>query len=281
MNFLAQYFARAEIVKLVYTFLFAGIAYLVLRYFILHTFPRFAKRSVILSEPEKSVRISTVQGILLTLIKIFFGFIVLFSLLEAFGVDIKGLLISAGILGLAISFGSQSLVKDLVNGFFILAEGQINIGDPIEIDDIKGLISGITLRYVQLVDPKGKIVYIPFGQINKVKNLRSVATLSALEGLPENSREGFAAAKTVVEVEKEIFQRTKKTKLLVYSSIFIDDPSVLMFLLQGINAEKEAQSLLSWLRSISLSALLVKVKDEASVLTIFLKKDAVPPGGND
>lgn len=281
MNFLAQYFARAEIVKLVYTFLFAGIAYLVLRYFILHTFPRFAKRSVILSEPEKSVKISTFQGILLTLIKIFFGFIVLFSLLEAFGVDIKGLLISAGILGLAISFGSQSLVKDLVNGFFILAEGQINIGDPIEIDDIKGLISGITLRYVQLVDPKGQIVYIPFGQINKVKNLRSVATLSALEGLPENSREGFAAAKTVVEVEKEIFQRTKKTKLLVYSSIFIDDPSVLMFLLQGINAEKEAQSLLSWLRSISLSALLVKVKDEASVLTIFLKKDAVPPGGND
>lgn len=86
-------------------------------------------------------------------------------------IDIGPLLAGAGILGLAVSFGAQSLVKDLIAGFFILFENQFAIGDVIEAAGKAGAVEAMTLRVVQLRDLEGRLHIIPNGQIAVVTNM--------------------------------------------------------------------------------------------------------------
>jgi moderate conductance mechanosensitive channel len=98
--------------------------------------------------------------------------IVLLALFVTVGlfVDTAPLLAAGGILGLAISFGSQSLVKDLIAGFFILLENQFGVGDVIEVSGKSGTVERMTLRMVQLRDLRGVVHIIPNGQITTVSN---------------------------------------------------------------------------------------------------------------
>lgn len=85
-------------------------------------------------------------------------------------VDIGPVLAGAGILGLAISFGAQSLVKDLISGFFILFENQFAIGDVIEVAGTSGVVEQMTLRVVVLRDAEGVMHVVPNGEIKVVSN---------------------------------------------------------------------------------------------------------------
>lgn len=84
--------------------------------------------------------------------------------------DIGPLLAGAGILGLAFSFGAQSLVKDIISGFFILFENQFAVGDVIEAAGKSGTVERMTLRVVMLRDLRGVLHIIPNGQIGTVSN---------------------------------------------------------------------------------------------------------------
>lgn len=84
--------------------------------------------------------------------------------------DIGPLLAGAGVIGLAVSFGSQSLVKDMISGFFILSENQFDIGDVIEVAGLSGAVERITLRVVHLRDLEGVLHIVPNGQITTVSN---------------------------------------------------------------------------------------------------------------
>jgi len=86
-------------------------------------------------------------------------------------IDIGPLLAGAGILGLAISFGAQSLVKDVLAGFFYLVEGQFALGDVIEVAGKAGVVERMTLRMVVLRDAQGTVHMIPNGQITTVSNM--------------------------------------------------------------------------------------------------------------
>ncbi len=85
--------------------------------------------------------------------------------------NISPLLASAGVVGLAISFGSQSLVRDYVTGFFLQLEHQFALGDVIRIGGVEGTVENITLRLVYLRDANGALHIIPNGQIAQVTNL--------------------------------------------------------------------------------------------------------------
>lgn len=85
-------------------------------------------------------------------------------------VEITPLLAGAGILGLAISFGAQSLVKDVLSGFFILLENQFAVGDVIEAGGKSGVVERMTMRLVQLRDVEGILHFIPNGTITVVSN---------------------------------------------------------------------------------------------------------------
>ncbi len=98
---------------------------------------------------------------------ILFGIIATLNLF----IDIRPILAGAGILGLAISFGAQSLVKDIISGFFILVEDQFVVGDVIEAAGRTGTVERMTLRLVTLRDLRGVVHMIPNGQLATVSNL--------------------------------------------------------------------------------------------------------------
>jgi small conductance mechanosensitive channel len=87
------------------------------------------------------------------------------------GVDIRPILASAGIIGLAIGFGAQSLVKDFVSGLFILIENQYSIGDRVKIGNFEGVVIKITMRSTVLQNDEKKVYYISNGLIKDVTNM--------------------------------------------------------------------------------------------------------------
>lgn len=92
-------------------------------------------------------------------------------ILKELKIDIAPILAGAGVLTLAAGFGAQSLVKDMISGFFILLEDQIRVGDVIAIADKKGTVEKVTLRMVALRDVRGCVHYIPSGEITVVTNM--------------------------------------------------------------------------------------------------------------
>jgi small conductance mechanosensitive channel len=90
--------------------------------------------------------------------------------LSELGISIAPILGAAGVVGIAVGFGAQSLIKDYFNGFFMLLENQIRQGDVIEVCGKTGIVEDITLRYVCLRDNEGSVHYVPNGQITIVTN---------------------------------------------------------------------------------------------------------------
>jgi small conductance mechanosensitive channel len=96
-------------------------------------------------------------------------------------IEIGPILASVGVLGLAVSFGAQSLVKDIITGTFMLLEGQFGIGDVIAVGDAAGAVEKITLRTTVLRDIRGAVHIIPNGEITRVTNLTKAWSRAVLD----------------------------------------------------------------------------------------------------
>jgi small-conductance mechanosensitive channel len=117
-------------------------------------------------------------------------FFALMQILSIFGVDMKPLLASAGIAGLAIGFGAQTLVKDVINGFFILLENQYDLGDMVRVAGVKGTVEDMTMRRTVLRDADGTVHIIPNSEIKIVSNMTrdwAQVTLHVAVAYDENS----------------------------------------------------------------------------------------------
>jgi small conductance mechanosensitive channel len=119
---------------------------------------------------EREQRGQTIAQLLRSVGRVVITLVALLITLNQF-VDIGPLLAGAGILGLAFSFGAQSLVKDIITGFFYLLEGQFAVGDVIEVSGKSGVVERMTLRVVMLRDSAGSVHIIPNGQIAVVTNM--------------------------------------------------------------------------------------------------------------
>ncbi|MEX2120713.1 MAG: mechanosensitive ion channel domain-containing protein [Pirellulales bacterium] len=93
------------------------------------------------------------------------------ALLEQFGIDVTVLVGGAAVLGMAIAFGAQTLIRDYFHGFMILFENQYSVGNVVKIGDVTGLVEDITLRMTMLRDLEGTAHFIPHGQVTMVSNL--------------------------------------------------------------------------------------------------------------
>ena len=91
-------------------------------------------------------------------------------MLNELGISIAPILATAGVAGIAIAFGAQSLIKDYFTGFFLLLEDQIRVGDVVEVSGKGGLVEEMTLRYVRLRDLEGHVHFVPNGEIKLVTN---------------------------------------------------------------------------------------------------------------
>ena len=90
--------------------------------------------------------------------------------LQMLGVNVTAILAGAGIAGLAIGFGAQSLVQDVISGFFILFEGEYMVGDFIEVGDLEGTVEAVTLRTTSIRRRNGSLAIIPNGQVQQIIN---------------------------------------------------------------------------------------------------------------
>jgi moderate conductance mechanosensitive channel len=115
-------------------------------------------------------RAKTLGEVLKKIVKYVLVFIGVMMALETFDIDTKSIIATAGIGGLAIGFGAQSLVKDLITGFFIIMEDQYSVGDFVQIDSFEGYVEDLGLRVTKLRDFSGELHIIPNGNIDIVTN---------------------------------------------------------------------------------------------------------------
>ncbi len=120
--------------------------------------------------PEEARRIDTLERVFIYGLSVVVAVMAVMLVLSEFGISIAPLLATAGVAGLAIGFGAQSLVKDYFTGFVMLVENQIRVGDVVEVSGKAGVVQEITLRYVQLRDYEGAVHYVPNGTIVTVTN---------------------------------------------------------------------------------------------------------------
>ena len=98
-------------------------------------------------------------------------FFALLQILPIFNVDVKPFLASAGIVGLAVGFGAQTLVKDIINGFFIIVDNMYDLGDVVKIAGVQGTVEQMSLRMTVLRDDSGALHSIPNSEIKIVSNM--------------------------------------------------------------------------------------------------------------
>ncbi len=116
-------------------------------------------------------RASTLAGILTRLVTSVVWFVALLMLLRELAIDVLPLLTGAGIAGLAIGFGAQNLVRDVITGFFLILEDQVRVGDSARINNIGGTIEQVNLRTIVLRDGEGAVHVFPNGTVTALANL--------------------------------------------------------------------------------------------------------------
>lgn len=99
--------------------------------------------------------------------------VAILMLLDTFGISLKAVLATVGVASLAVGFGAQSLIKDIVSGIFILIEDQYAVGDVVIINGEGGFVENMTLRVTQMRNTEGMLITVPNGQVDMVKNLTS------------------------------------------------------------------------------------------------------------
>jgi small-conductance mechanosensitive channel len=122
-------------------------------------------------DPEFQKRTQTLGSIVRYVLIIAIFIVAAMTVLKELGVEIAPILAAAGIVGLAVGFGGQSLVKDVISGFFILLEDQIRVGDVVQIAGKGGLVEKINLKTTILRDLAGNVHYVPNGHIDVVTNM--------------------------------------------------------------------------------------------------------------
>jgi small conductance mechanosensitive channel len=116
-------------------------------------------------------RASTLSSILTSVITVTVAFVAVLMLLRELTIDVVPILTGAGIAGLAIGFGAQNLVRDVISGFFLILEDQVRIGDLARINNVTGRVEQINLRTIVLRDNEGAVQVFPNGTITALANL--------------------------------------------------------------------------------------------------------------
>ena len=159
-----------DLIEVVVILFFSFLAYWIVKGVVRRLVARKIEDEDPLVRRMREQRAQTLGGLFTNVAFIFVTTITLLTILSIF-INIGPLLASVSVVGLAISFGAQSLVKDIISGTFMLIEGQFGIGDVVRVGDTAGLVEKMTLRTTVLRDLHGVVHTIPNGEITRVSNL--------------------------------------------------------------------------------------------------------------
>ena len=143
-------------------------------------------------------RTKTLESLTKNIISYIYSFILIVTILELFDIRVTAILAGAGIVGLAVGFGAQGLVSDVVTGFFILLERQIDVGDEVTIGLIKGTVEVVGLKTLQVRDYDGSLHFIPNRQIATVSN-HSRGTMRAMVEIKLSAEDNFELITMVIQ----------------------------------------------------------------------------------
>ena len=218
-NWLANWYDKLD---LAVAFLIIGKALLVLiiTYTVLKLtrkwVDRALKKSAALKESKRASTLTVIIGSVSKYVLYFIAFIIILSL---FNIDIAPILASAGVLGLAVGFGAQNLVKDAISGFFIVFENYYAVGDYIKTGTVNGYVEEIGIRTTKLRNWSGEVHVIPNGEITQVTNY-SLNDLSTVFNIPLSYQNNLDEAIAVIQ---KVCQEVKAA----YGDKFKDGPNVL------------------------------------------------------
>ena len=151
------------------------------------------------SSPRAEQRAATLAGVAVSLLRIVVWSIAVLLLLGVLGVNLGPFLAGASIVGVAVGFGAQSLVKDFFSGFFILVEDQYAVGDTVTIADVTGTVEEIDLRVTRIRASDGTVWFVPNGEIRKVGNSAKDYGRSIVDVLIPNKADLAAATAAIAE----------------------------------------------------------------------------------
>jgi small conductance mechanosensitive channel len=122
-------------------------------------------------DPESQRRATTRSGVLTSIVTVSVAFVAVLMVLRELSIDVMPILTGAGIAGLAIGFGAQNLVRDIISGFFLIIEDQVRVGDIARINGVGGRVEQINLRTIVLRDGEGAVQVFPNGTVTALANL--------------------------------------------------------------------------------------------------------------
>jgi len=195
------------------------------------------------------------------------------AVLSELGVAVGALVASAGILGAALGFGAQSLVKDLINGLFIIFEDQFGVGDSVDLGEAKGVIENVGLRVTQVRDVNGVLWYVRNGEIIRVGN-HSQGWSRVILDIPLSYKVNIEKAREeILEAAKELVKDPKFSKRMlgqpeIWGIESITADQVVMRLVQQVGPQ-DADDVARELR------LRVKKKLDAAKITLASDKNAI------
>jgi len=120
---------------------------------------------------EVAVRLQTLASVTESAVRLVVLVVAGMTVLNIYGVPIGPLLASAGVAGIAVGFGAQSLIRDVIGGFFLILEGHFLVGDVVTVGSVTGTVEVITLRYTAIRGQDGALTVVPNGDIRTVTNL--------------------------------------------------------------------------------------------------------------
>ena len=172
------------------------------------------------NDSESIKRINTLFGLVKKIIRITIFVLALLIILSEIGVDMAPILASVGVLGLAFSFGAQSLVKDIISGFFLLAEDQIRVGDVVQIGDHSGTVEDIRIRTVILRDLDGNTHVIPNGIVESFINMSKEFSRAKMD-IGVGYREDLDRVFTLIEEEGKALAEEEEYRSLITEPITV------------------------------------------------------------
>jgi small-conductance mechanosensitive channel len=180
---------------------------------------RLAEKQV--GNSQRASQLRTMAAIIRATSYSIIGFIVLLHVLSVFNIDLTPLLASAGVVGVGIGLGAQSIFKDMLNGIFILLEDQYNVGEVVKIAGLQGTVENLTLRCTTLRDGDGTVYIIPNSQIATVSNLSRDYSVASLPVSVDSSVDPDKVMALLKNLATEIRQDP------AFKQVVISDPDIL------------------------------------------------------
>ncbi len=188
-------------------------------------------------EADELNRNRTIYPILKSVLAVGIYFVVLIFVLRGFGFDPLPLLAGAGILGMVIGLGAQSLINDLVSGFFLILEGTYGVGDYVQINEASGFVESITLRTTRLRSEDGKLFILRNGEINDVTNYSNNFTHALVDVGVESNSDMQKVYQTLQDIATE-YAKTNDAVIEKTKTLGVEDFSTMEVVIRTLTKVK-------------------------------------------